>query len=62
MRRSPTTTDQDAEAILVAHQRYDCGSCLCGWSELGRSHAGHQAAMLRRAGLLNDRVIEVPGA
>jgi hypothetical protein len=54
------TTDQDAQAILVAHQRYDIRSCLCGWSELGRCHAEHQVAMLRRAGLLNDR--EVPGA
>lgn len=42
-----------AEAILTAHQGRDAGSCLCGWSELGRSHAGHQAAMLREAGLLD---------
>lgn len=41
-----------AEAILIAHQRRDSGSCLCGWSELGKSHAGHQAAELRKAGLL----------
>lgn len=41
-----------AEAILVKHQRYDYGNCLCGWSELGRSHARHQVAMLREAGLL----------
>ena len=43
---------QQAEAILIAHQRRDVGSCLCGWSELGKSHAGHQAAELRAAGLL----------
>jgi len=43
-----------AEAILIAHQRRDVGSCLCGWSELGRSHARHQAAELREAGLLQD--------
>lgn len=43
---------QRAEAILTAHQRRDVGSCLCGWSELGKSHAGHQVAMLREAGLL----------
>lgn len=43
-----------AEAILIAHQRRDFGSCLCGWSELGKSHAGHQVAMLREAGLLTD--------
>ncbi len=41
-----------AEAILSSHSRRDIGSCLCGWSELGRSHAGHQVAMLREAGLL----------
>lgn len=41
-----------AEAVLTIHQRRDVGSCLCGWSELGRSHAGHQAAMLRDTGLL----------
>ncbi len=41
-----------AEAILISHQRRDSGSCLCGWSELGRSHARHQVAMLREAGLL----------
>ena len=43
-----------AEAILIAHQRHTIGSCLCGWAELGRSHAGHQVAMLREAGLLTD--------
>jgi hypothetical protein len=43
---------QRAEAILIAHQRRDVGSCLCGWSELGKSHAGHQVAKLREAGLL----------
>lgn len=48
------TVDQTAEAILIAHQRRDVGSCLCGWSELGKSYAGHQVAMLCEAGLLND--------
>lgn len=43
---------QRAEAILISHQRRDVGSCLCGWSELGKSHAGHQVAELREAGLL----------
>lgn len=47
----PTVTEA-AEAILVAHQRRDLGSCLCGWSELGKSHPGHQVAMLREAELL----------
>lgn len=41
-----------AEAILIAHQRRDVGSCLCGWSEPGKSHAGHQVAELRKAGQL----------
>lgn len=41
-----------AEMILVAHQRYSIEGCLCGWSELGKSHAKHQATMLREAGLL----------
>lgn len=48
------TNDQrvTAEAILVAHQRRDFGSCLCGWSELGKSHAAHQVKMLSEAVLL----------
>lgn len=43
---------RQAEAVLIAHQRRDVGSCLCGWAELGRSHAGHQVAALREAGVL----------
>ena len=45
---------RQAEAILISHQRRDVGSCLCGWAELGKSHAGHQVAMLRDAGLLAE--------
>lgn len=45
-----------AEAILTVHQRFDIGGCLCGWSELGKSHAGHQVAMLREAGFPLDNV------
>lgn len=44
---------QDAEMVLIAHQRHR-GGCLCGWAELGKSLPGHQAAMLRQAGLLPD--------
>lgn len=44
-------TAEAAEAILIAHQRHR-GGCLCGWSELGKSHPGHQVAMLRDAALL----------
>lgn len=48
------TVEQIAEAVLIAHQRFNSGSCLCGWSELGKSHAGHQTAMLRKAGVLKE--------
>ena len=41
-----------AEAILISHQRHSIGGCLCGWSELGKSHAAHQVTKLREAGLL----------
>ena len=44
-----------AVAVLVAHQRYDMGSCLCGWSELGKSHAEHVAQVLEDAGALRGR-------
>lgn len=45
----------EAVLILVAHQRYDITGCLCGWAELGKSHAAHQVAMLAEAGLLVER-------
>ena len=44
-----------AEAVLVAHQRRDITSCLCGWAELGKSHAAHVAAVLELSGALRDR-------
>lgn len=44
--------DYTAESVLIAHQRHTSDSCLCGWRDLGRSHAAHQVAMLRRAGVL----------
>ena len=44
-----------ATAILTAHQRRDEASCMCGWSELGRSHATHVAHVLDGAGALRDR-------
>jgi hypothetical protein len=46
------TTDELAEMILVAHQRHASRSCLCGWDELGRSHA-------KRA-LVGDQVDQRP--
>jgi hypothetical protein len=51
---APTT----AVDVLIAHQRRDAGSCLCGWAELGRSHAAHQADALREAGLLAETTVE----
>ncbi len=30
-------------AVLVAHQRHRSDACLCGWAELGKSHAEHVA-------------------
>lgn len=44
-----------AAAVLVAHQRRDDTSCLCGWAELGRSHAEHVAWVLDSAGALRER-------
>lgn len=44
-----------AAAVLVAHQRRDSTACLCGWSELGHSHAEHVAQVLHVAGALRDR-------
>lgn len=41
-----------AKALLIVHQRRDVGECLCGWDELGKSHAGHVVDQLARAGLL----------
>lgn len=34
---------------LVYHQRKDDQYCLCGWGELGRSHAEHVAAVYEQA-------------
>lgn len=44
--------DKAAEMVLVTHQRRDISGCLCGWSELGKSHARHQVTKLREASLL----------
>ena len=52
---SDSTYRQLAAAVLVAHQRRYPGSCLCGWSQLGRSHAEHVAKVLDAAGALRDR-------
>jgi hypothetical protein len=49
---APVEAPALAQAILTSHQRLDSLSCLCGWSELGKPHAGHKVAKLREAGLL----------
>lgn len=44
-----------AHEVLVAHQRRDIGSCICGWGvdtgNVGQSHAGHVIDEINRAGL-----------
>jgi hypothetical protein len=47
-----TPVGMKVEAVLTLHQRMDARACLCGWSELGRSHARHQMEKLREAGVL----------
>ncbi len=47
--------EEAATAVLIAHQRKDVRSCLCGWAELGKSHSRHQMMMLKGAGLLAVR-------
>ena len=55
MRPGDRTYVDLAAAVLVAHQRYDAGSCLCGPLPLGSSHAEHQAEVLDAAGALRQR-------
>jgi hypothetical protein len=46
------STNEAVEAaggVLVHHQRNDITSCMCGWSELGKSHAVHQAQLALEA-------------
>jgi hypothetical protein len=45
----------EAERILIAHQRRDIRGCLCGWGELGRSHPAHQVEVLAAAGLFREQ-------
>lgn len=56
MRSPRPSVEETAEQVLVAHQRLDIRSCLCGWAELGKSHARHQVAMLGEAGVLGDTI------
>ena len=42
-------------AALTAHQRRDSQFCICGWGQLGKSHADHQAdAVIRDLGLRQE--------
>lgn len=54
-----------AAAVLVAHQRHNASSCLCGWSVLGASHAEHVASELADAGVFGapfaDRLVHAAG-
>jgi hypothetical protein len=45
----PKEAVEAAGGVLVYHQRRDISSCMCGWSELGRSHAAHQAELALEA-------------
>jgi hypothetical protein len=35
--------------VLIAHQSYEDGSCLCGWNVISGSHAAHVADQYERA-------------
>ena len=41
-----STNLERATQVLIAHQRKDIASCMCGWSKLGESHSQHQAEQL----------------
>lgn len=47
-----TDADFAAEKVLIAHERLDIGSCICGWGvdtgDLGRSHSLHVWRELQR--------------
>lgn len=58
---TPEEIVERAAEVLVAHQRKDIGSCLCGWGELGRSHPRHQVQALATAGLLPTEAAELRG-
>jgi hypothetical protein len=48
----PTPADIEAVKVLIAHQRRDIGSCVCGWGvdtgDVGRSHSLHVWRELQR--------------
>jgi len=45
----PEAAVEAVTKVLVAHQRRDNRSCLCGWARLGFSHPTHQAALVLEA-------------
>ena len=45
----PNEAVEAVTKVLVAHQRRDNRSCLCGWARLGFSHPTHQAALVLEA-------------
>lgn len=45
----PDAAVEAVTRVLVAHQRLDNRSCLCGWARLGFSHPTHQAALILEA-------------
>lgn len=48
------TGPEQTEAIIISHQRFENGRCLCGYHHIGKSHAAHVAAELRKAGVLKE--------
>lgn len=46
--------------VLVHHQRRDAQHCLCGWGELGASHAAHVADVYEQSVAARDPLDE-PG-
>jgi hypothetical protein len=41
--------------VLIAHQRQNAGSCLCGWAKLGYAHAEHQAKAIMAAAVKEEQ-------
>lgn len=50
----PVGLAERISATLVAHQRFDAGSCLCGWDKLGASHAEHVTQVLTDSGVIGE--------
>jgi hypothetical protein len=35
--------------VLIAHQSTSTSGCICGWGQLGHSHAAHVVSEISRA-------------